>query len=86
MDERYNIMLLYNTFVLLACANVVLCDSLVDHLVEDIVATYKMTAPTVIVSNDELPEYCILPWVLRLVNNDKEDLGGLEIKGKKTTK
>ena len=73
MDDRYNIMLLYNTFVLLAFANAMRCDSLVDHLVEDIIATYKMTAPTVIIY-DEQPKYCILPWVLCLANNDAENL------------
>ena len=70
--------MVYNLLVALAFVNAVRCDDLIDHFVEDIIAAYNMTAPTVIIYNDGVvPDYCRLPWVLCLMDYQEEDFADL---------
>ena len=51
-------------------------EGLKDNFVEDIISKYKMISPTIILSN-ELPRYCIQPWVLCLSNTPEDNLAHL---------
>ena len=70
--------LLYTLGILefLACACTAQSEGLIDDFVEDIISEYRLSSPTIILS-DELPRYCIRPWVLCLSNAPEDNLADL---------
>ena len=75
-SERTNILMFHNLLVVLALVSAGYCNNITDHFVEDLITAYSMKAPTIVIY-DDVPEYCRLPWVLCLMNNQEGDLSDL---------